>query len=92
MMEAFGINLQRKVAHESAWQKFGALEAKYKARTLSAQDIKNVFAEVGEDLKRLIELSCADSGELKNNHNKLFLSLIERLRLQEESVKKRSAL
>ena len=80
MMEAFGINLQRKVAHENAWRKFNALEAKYKARSINNAEIKRTFAQVGDCLKRLITLSCADSGELKNTHNALFLSLIERLR------------
>lgn len=89
-MEAFGINLQRKVAHESAWKKFSSLEHKYKTRSINNAEIKRVFAQVGDCLKRLITLSCADSGELKNAHNALFLSLIERLRLQDEAEKRRS--
>lgn len=48
MMEAFGINLQRKVAHDQAWKKFNSLEAKYKARTIKNEEIRKVFHHVGE--------------------------------------------
>ena len=44
MMEAFGINLQRKVAHENAWKKFSSLENKYKTRSINNAEIKRVFA------------------------------------------------
>lgn len=56
------------------------VESKYDDLDVTAADIKGGILEAGESIKKLMSISCAGASELKNQHNELFLSLIERIR------------
>lgn len=60
-----------------------------KNKNVSNQDIVQMVTETGDKMKRLLQISSAEGSSLKNQHNQLFLSLMENLNYQKEQEKKR---
>lgn len=69
MMESFGVNLQRKTLQERFQKCYREAEGKFKVREVSQSEILNMIAEAGENMKKLLQISCAESSGLKNSHN-----------------------
>lgn len=89
MMESFGVNLQRKTLQERFQKCYREAEGKFKVREVSQTEILNMIAEAGENMKKLLQISCAESSGLKNSHNQLFLSLMDRLEYLKQQDKER---
>ena len=59
---------------------------------MTPADIKEGIIAAGESIKGLMQISCAGACELKNQHNELFLSLIERIRYLQKRDQERQKL
>ena len=89
MIESFGVNLQRKTLHDQFQKCFREAKGKFKVKEAMQAEIVNMISEAGENLKKLIQISCADSSGLKNAHNQLFLSLMDRLEYLKQQDKEK---
>lgn len=89
MMESFGVNLQRKTLQDRFQKCYKEAEGKFKVKEVSLTEILNMIAEAGESMKKLLQISCAESPGLKNSHNQLFLSLMDRLEYLKQQEKER---
>ena len=87
-MESFGIHLQRKTLYEQFYQSKKIIEnSSSKKRT--PEDIVNMANAAGEQMKKILSISSADGSSLKNQYNRLFLSLMDRLKyIQEQEQQK----
>lgn len=66
MMEFFGINLQRKILKSQFNKAHNGLEKMFKNKDVSPVEIGNIILKAGEDMKKLISISCVNKSELKN--------------------------
>ena len=79
-MESFGINLQRKTTADKAMKIYHSMSDKYKQKDVPAKEISDDILSVCDNIKNLMSINCLERSELKNEHNILFLSLIDRIR------------
>ena len=89
MMESFGVNLQRKTLQERFLKCYREAEGKFKVKEVSQTEILNMIAEAGQSMQKLLQISCAESSGLKNQHNQLFLSLMDRLEYLKQQEKEK---
>lgn len=92
MMESFGINLQRKTLYEKFFQAHREIEQMMKRKDVSHTEITNMVKHTGELMKNIMQVSIADPSNLKNEHNTLFLSLMDRIKylkdMEEERIER----
>ena len=89
MMESFGINLQRKYYYDEFYKAHSQIENMTKQKHFTHTDIVNLVQNTGEQMRQIVSISSADSSSLKNQHNQLFLSLMERLELLKKAEQHR---
>lgn len=63
--------------------------AKYKVKDIPAKDISDDMLAVCDAIKTLMGINIIERSELKNQHNLLFLSLIDRIRYLVKKDKER---
>lgn len=92
MMESFGINLQRKTLYEKFFSAHREIEQMMKRKDVSHTEIINMVKHTGELMKNIMQVSIADPSNLKNEHNTLFLSLMDRIKylkdMEEERIER----
>jgi hypothetical protein len=76
MMESFGVNLQRQSLYESYHNSIDNISTLCKKKDIPVQDILTEANKTGESMRRILEISIADSASLKNDHNQLFLKIM----------------
>ena len=81
MMESFGINLQRKNLYSEYYDSINDIERGIKSRDSTEKTLCERAEKATESMKRIIALSIADPGLLKNQHNQLFLKLMQQLEI-----------
>lgn len=84
MMESFGINLQRKTLYEKFYKAHQQIEVLMKRKDVNPVEMMNIVKESGELMKNIMQISIADPSSLKNEHNTLFLSLMDRIKYLKE--------
>ena len=92
MMESFGLNLQRKLLYEKFYKAHQNIEAMTKSKEVSKTELENTVVETAKQMRRIIEISGPDPSSLKNNHNQLFLSLLDQLEHQKTLAKARASM
>ena len=83
MMESFGIKLQRKALQEDYFDCYRALEPMMKKRNNDDKALSDKVSETGQKMIDLLQLSSVEPCSLKNQHNQLFLSLMQNLKYQD---------
>ena len=79
MMEAFGKNLQRKTLYDEFFKCKEDINV-LATKGVSAQlDMISKSQHATNTMVKIMKVTSADSSNLKNEHNQLFLSLMERL-------------
>ena len=78
MMEAFGKNLQRKTLYEEFYQDNKELADLSNKKDTQLEIIKKV-RQMNTTMVNIMKASSVDPCTLKNEHNEVFLSLMERL-------------
>ena len=88
MMEQFGINLQRKTLYENFFRKHQEIETNVKRKEIPQDDIVKSAKDCCDLMQNIMKTSIAMPSSLKNEHNTLFLSLMDRItylkKLEEE--------
>ena len=74
-MEAFGKNLQRK----NLYSEIEEMKELIGRQDICHSDIKSLVVKSSEKMKKIIEVTSAETCSLKNKHNHLFLSLMDNL-------------
>lgn len=92
MMEAFGINLQRKTLYDQFEESYKQIEHMTKRKDVTQTEIIDQAKLAGDKMKSIIEISGVDPNSLRNSHNTLFLTLMDRLNYikQQELEKEKS--
>ena len=88
-MESFGINLQRKTLYEKFFSAHKEIEQMMKRKDVSHTEIINMVKHTGELMKNIMQVSIADPSNLKNEHNTLFLSLMDRIKYLKDMEEER---
>ena len=80
MMEAFGVNLQRKNHYDNLHEQISILSTLTKTKGSETDKlIRETATKAGNAMRSIYSTSVADSVLLKNRHNELFLRLMEGL-------------
>ena len=69
MMESFGVNLQRQSLYQNYYDSIESINTLCKKRDIPVQDILTQANKTGESMRKILEVSIADSSSLKNDHN-----------------------
>ena len=89
MMESFGVTQQRRYLQDQFYSEIEEMNKMLLQQDIDKECIQNKATEIGDMMKKQIEISMIDPAQLKNNHNSLFLSLMERLQhLKEKDVQR----
>jgi Ca2+-binding EF-hand superfamily protein len=80
LMESFGKKLQRKILFEDYVASFANIQKTLrKKKMVSKEEIIDMVEEMGEKMFKIIDTSSVETCSLKNNHNQLYLSLMQGL-------------
>ena len=84
MMESFGVNQERKAYQDNFMSEIELMNKMLLREDVDKEEISNKATEIGDMMKKLIGISIIDPAKLKNNHNSLFLSIMERLEIMKQ--------
>jgi len=84
MMESFGINLQRKNLYGDYYKSIDEIERGIKNKDSSEKLLCESAEQATGCMRKIIALSIADPGLLKNQHNQLFLKLMSQIDKEKE--------
>ena len=85
LMEVFGVNLRRKVLYQQFFDKHKQIERMTKQKEITQTEIQAVAREASDVMSEIMSVSIADPSSLKNDHNTLFLSLMDRIKYLKEA-------
>ena len=89
MMECFGVNLQRMTLFQKFKEEVEEIYKITKSKEIPPQAIDVSIDTICDLMGKILSISIADSSNLQNQHNKVFLSLIEHFRRQREEETQR---
>lgn len=78
-MESFGINLQRKNLYNKFYNSVNDIEKGIKHGKQHESMLVEKAEEATDSMQKIMQLSIANPGLLKNQHNQLFLKLMEQV-------------
>lgn len=84
MMESFGINLQRKNLYGEYYKSIDEIERGIRNKDGSEKLLCESAEQATDCMRKIIALSIADPGLLKNQHNQLFLKLMSQIDKEKE--------
>ena len=89
-MECFGVNLERMSLYQTFTKEIEHIsKICKKGREVPSQAVYEQVQMACDNMKRIFSSTIAESSNIKNQHNQLFLSLMEQLnRLKQDNIDK----